>query len=65
MPSRFSKLLSVQCLASDPDVSMKVIGGQAVAAPNSRQFEMNLNHWAILLAVAAGLVAFFFAFVRG
>ena len=60
-----SKTLGVQCLASDPDTTMQIIGGQAVAAANSRQWQMNLNRWAVLVAVVAGLVAVAFAFVRG
>lgn len=60
-----AKLLGVQCLASDPDVSMQILGGQAVAAPNSRQSQMNLNRWALLLTMGAGLAALLFAFMRG
>ncbi len=60
-----AKSLGVQCLASDPDTTLQIIGGQAVAAANSRQFEMNLNRWAILSVVVGFFVAVFLAFARG
>ena len=60
-----SKLLNVQCLASDPDITMKILGGQAIAAPNSRQSETNLNTWVVVLCLLGCLAALLVFSVRG
>lgn len=60
-----SKTLGVQCLASDPDTTVQIIGGQAVAAANSRQSQLTLNRLVIFLVGMAFVVAVLFAFARG
>ena len=59
-----ARSLGVPCLASDPDTSMQIIGGQVVAAPNSRQSELALNNAVFVLVAIAAVLALAAMFMK-